>query len=474
MTNIKINLASSFNLGGYWWLPEAYDRKVYGQLNYQPDSTPELILEGSFRDPLWDPLELLSNVVIHGETAQGSACTLMDAYEKSHRMHSPGIPTSEFFCNCLFIGKEHILPDKALFESALVQFTDLSTWLLRNPFRLEIPGPAEKERVWKLTYSRPKLISLPIESIRTSIKFESSINSDGENQSYKLIHFDHIRFRPKTKQKLDWYLEVIHNFRILLSLLVGEPVNPISIKLCTRKRRHTTLGNKYYRIYVDFCAPQYQSEKRRKLHPPDILVPYSLIKRDFKKHLNRWYFKADALRTASQLFFGVLVQRDIPLDFLFLVLIQALESYHRTKKGGKYISDTFYEPIKESIINSIPVGVSNDHRAALKSRIRYGNEYSLRKRFNLVLNSMPESLQKKISKNAPKFVAKVVSTRNHLTHRDESDKENVMDTMGILGASESLKILLMVLLLNEIGIDFSTIEKAISSHWRFRRILNIQ
>ena len=474
MADIRINLASSFALGGYWWLPEAPDRKVYGQLNYQPDSAPELILEGSFRDPLSDSLEHLSNTVIYGETAKGLACTLVDAYEKSHMMHFPGIPTSEFFCNRLFIGKERILPDKTLFESALVQFADLSTWLSRNPFELETPKPGKRKRIWKITYTMPKPFSTSIEHLQVTISFEPSITSAGENQSRKLSHIDQVRFRPKTKQKIEWYLEVIYNFRIFLSLLVGEPANPVSVKLCTKKRRNKRLGNKYYRLYVDFCAPYFRSEKRRKLLRPDILVPYSSIKRDFRKLLNSWYRKTDALRTSSQLYFGVLIQRDTPLDFRFLALIQAFESYHRTRRGGKYISDISYEPIKESIIKSIPVSVSNDHRAALKSRIKYGNEYSLIKRFNLVLNSMPKSLQNKIAQNDPRFIAKVVSTRNHLTHRDESDKDNVMDTMGILKASESLEILLMVLFLNEAGIEFSTLEKVISSNWRIRRILRIE
>lgn len=474
MTDTDTNLSNSFSLVGYWWLPDKPEQEVYGTLSYRPDVAPELILEGSFQDFTHDSSDYLSNVVIHGMTARGIACTLVDVYQKSSRMHMPGIVTSEFFCNRLFIGKEHILPDKVLFESALVQFTDLSTWLLRNPFELEIPKPGKRERIWKITYTMPRPSSTSIENLQATIRFEPSITSGGENQSRKLSHIDQVRFRPKTKQKIEWYLDVIDNFRIFLSLLVGEPVNPVSIKLCTKKRRNRRLGNKYYRVYIDFCAPYFQSEKRRKLHPPDILVPYSAIKRDFRKHLNSWYQKTDALGTSSQLYFGVLVQHDIPLDFRFLALIQAFESYHRTKKGGKYISDTSYEPIKESINNSIPVSVSKDHRAALKSKIKYGNEYSLIKKFNLVLDSMPKSLQKKISQNDSKFIAKVVSTRNYLTHRDESDKDNVMDTRGILRASESLQIFLMVLLLNEVGIDFSTLEKVILSNWRIRRILKIE
>ena len=60
------------------------------------------------------------------------------------------------------------------------------------------------------------------------------------------------------------------------------------------------------------------------------------------------------------------------------------------------------------------------------------------------------------------------------SHRDESDKDNVMGSMGILKASESLQILIMSLIFNEVGIDFQTFEKAISTNWRIKRILKLE
>jgi len=474
MTGTDTKLSDSFSLGGYWWLPDNPDQKTYGTLRYQPETAPELSLEGSFIEFKPVPSNYLSNVVIYGMTPNGIACTLVDAYQKSNRMHMPGITTSEFFCNRLFVGKEFIMPDVDTFESAIVEFNGLSSWLLRNPFNRKILEKEGNDKVWGISYTTPKLISTPVKSIQASIIFEPFIHSSGENQTMKLSHTDHVRFRPKKKQNIDWYLNIIFSFRIFLSFLIGQPVNPLSIKLCTQKRRDKRLGNKYFRNYVDFCIPHYQSDMGKKLYPPDMLIPYPSVKRNFKQYLINWYQKGEKFKTTYELLFGVLVQKNIPIDFQFLALVQAFESFDRSTNEGKYIiPNGSYEPIKKAIIDAIPGSVASDHKAALKSRIQYGNEYSLRKRFNLTLSLMPDSLQKKVTKNDSKFTSKVIATRNYLTHRDESDKNNVMDSLGMQKASESMQILIMSLIFNEIGIGFQTFEKAISTNWRIKQILKI-
>ncbi len=474
MTGTETKLSDSFSLGGYWWLSDNPDQEIYGTLRYTPEAAPELTLEGSFKEFTPVATDYLSNVVIHGMTPNGIACTLVGAYQKSNRMHMPGITTSEFFCNRLFVGKEFITPDVDTFESAIVEFSDMTSWLLRNPFNRQLPKQEGTERVWGITYTVPKLITHSAKSIQASIKFESSVNSTGENQSRVLSHTDYVRFRPNKKQNLDWYLDIIFIFRIFLSFLVGQPVNPVSIKLCTKRRRDKRLGNKYFRNYVDFCIPHFQSDVAKKLYPPDILIPYPSIKKKFEQYLNDWYKKFGEIRTTCQLLFGVLIQKGIPIDFQFLALIQAFESYHRSKKDDKYLPDSSYWPIQKVIIKAIPNKVTSDHRDALKSRIKYGNEYSLRKRFNLILNSIHDSLRQKIIINDVNFVNKVVSTRNYIVHRDETDKKYVMNSREILRASESLQILIMSLVFNEVGINFKIFEKAISTNWRIKQILQIE
>lgn len=463
-------LAEKFKIGGYWWLPSRPEKRIYGKLIYLPENVTELELEGSFKESLKETFEYISAPLIYGETTNGISCTMIDAHEKSQNVHSSGNVVSIFFCNKLLIGNELLDPESALFESALVQFTDFSTWLSHSPFNVKFPDYKSNRRIYKISYTMPNLINMPVKSINATIKFEPSILSRGESHARKLVHSDEIRFRSKRKRDLKWYLDIISKFRIFLSMLTGEPVNPISIRLCSKRRKSPHLGNKFIREYLYFCAPHYKTKKKRQLYYPDILFPFPLIKKDFGKLLSNWYLKSKELKTPFQLYFGILLQTDMPLEFRYLALLQALESYQRLKKINKYMSDRTYEPIKSELIKAIPDTVTPDHSAALKARIKYGNEYSLRKRLNIILSSLPKNLEMKITNNDSKFVDKVVTTRNYLTHRDDSDKMNVLDTKGILHASERLKLLLLILFLLEIEIDERQIEHVISTNWRFRGI----
>ena len=94
------------------------------------------------------------------------------------------------------------MPDVDTFESAIVEFSDMTSWLLRNPFNRKISEKEGDDKVWGISYTMPKLISTPVKSIQASIKFESSIYSSGESQTMKLSHTDYVRFTPKRKQNI--------------------------------------------------------------------------------------------------------------------------------------------------------------------------------------------------------------------------------------------------------------------------------
>ena len=67
-----------------------------------------------------------------------------------------------------------------------------------------------------------------------------------------------------------------------------------------------------------------------------------------------------------------------------------------------------------------------------------------------------------------KFVSQVVATRNYLTHRDEAQKDDVLDFKGMFNASVNLKLLVEFLLLREVGIPPETVATVMTSHWHYQ------
>ena len=128
---------------------------------------------------------------------------------------------------------------------------------------------------------------------------------------------------------------------------------------------------------------------------------------------------------------------------------------------------------KAQIIAAIPSTVASDHRDSLKSRIRYGNEYSLRKRLTKAVESLPPEAIECVCKSIGEFVSGLVETRNYLTHYTDELRGNALRGADLFWASERLAMLLRILLLREFGIDMALIVERVCRHPRLLQYRHI-
>lgn len=460
-------LSDKFSRRGVWWLPSNPVRKISGLVSFDPTGELDIELDGTLREEIpKGTYQHFNAPIIYGETLDGKACTLVDAHESSFQTHSPGGATSKLFFNQLVIGPQHIDPANTTYESAIIDISDFCGWMHRDPFAHDNAASTDGKQT--ITYSMPSIIEINVPDLSATISIESALNTVMEYQQRTLTHRDSIRIKPTQQQRLDWYIKAIFRLRVLWSLLIGRPVIILAARLCTSAKIFPEHGGKRHREYVDICFKQQGTAPEKELLPPEIPFTYPQLAQDFPAILNIWFAKAADLATLSGLFFGTTVNRGMPVEFEFLSLIQALESYHRTQGMNKYVAATVYEGIKSALTSAIPNNTPTDLRDALSGRIKYGNEYSLRKRLDLTLELVPTELTNEITLGNSSFVAQVVSTRNYLTHRDETQKDNVLDFRGMINASVSLRILVQFLLLMEIGIKPNTIADVMCKHWRYK------
>ncbi|WP_423191407.1 HEPN domain-containing protein [Burkholderia multivorans] len=73
-------------------------------------------------------------------------------------------------------------------------------------------------------------------------------------------------------------------------------------------------------------------------------------------------------------------------------------------------------------VSGQPNTVGSDHKEALKSRIRYGNEVSLRKRLDALISRLDLPLRKQILGNDGVVPRSWVVTRNYYTHWDNESR----------------------------------------------------
>jgi hypothetical protein len=119
------------------------------------------------------------------------------------------------------------------------------------------------------------------------------------------------------------------------------------------------------------------------------------------------------------------------------------------------------------MISQIPAELEPSFRASLKSWLKYGNEFSLRKLLQeLIVDFNKETIEKLyFDKNF--FTGLLVDTRNYFTHYDESARGKVLKGEKLYWAIVRLEIFIIALLLDQLGFDQKIISSALSENRQF-------
>jgi hypothetical protein len=126
-----------------------------------------------------------------------------------------------------------------------------------------------------------------------------------------------------------------------------------------------------------------------------------------------------------------------------------------------------YKPVYDALVNAIPDWVSSDLKYRLKEYLKYGREFSLRKRMKDIIYIYQANIDRFIgNKNA--FIEKVVDTRNYQTHHDEDLKERAAGGEELDRLTQKLKVLLEVCLLTELGFSSEEIKGLFSRNSRYQ------
>lgn len=460
----ETTISDTFSCRGFWWTPDAPENRVPGTLSYDPTGERHLELDGLLQQgSSKGQIGFLHLPYILGETLDGKACTLVDAYQTSLLLPSPGLGTTRFSVSQILIGDEHVDPNSKTYESALIALTDLRAWMGRVPFTDQFgPGGASVSTM----FTPPPIITIDVAPLQSVISIEAAFGSSMDYYSRTMTYDEFLRMSPKKAQPVEWYFQTLFRLRILLGLLVGRPVHLKRVQLCT-SIEEPGLSGKPIRHYVDLCRREVGFKQEKEILAPQMPFPYPMLSDEWPQTLEVWFSRSQSLNTLAGLLFGVSIDPSMPVEFQFLSLIQGIESYHRTQGDDVYLSKSDYEPIKKALFEAIPYDVNSDHRDALKKRIEHGNEYSLRKRLQITLQSMPKALAASVTNGNDKFIAQVVDTRNYLTHRDETEKSEVLDLPGTFDASVSLKMLAEFLLLKEVGMPVDILSKVMRTHPRY-------
>lgn len=443
----------SFQISGEWFLPDT-TTQIAGMLSWGSQKA-YLHLNNSFTPlPKAFHADNQSYPVVHGITTDSQRITVLDAMSVQTGLNfgSAGLRQSEKLLSTCVVSGAHVLQN-TLYSEMRFRIPGLQIWLSRSGVTQTFSEKTDNHPV-TISYQIQGLAeeTFRIPSIKAILGwgidriFSGNLVTDIAVKTSAAL-----RVRPDEPKPLEWYLREVSKATTLLSFMAGSPMSPDHID--------ATLAEGEYKaeILVALRESGYCSHK----NPAEFYMLRSAMDVDFAHVFNRWFEAYETIAMPSQLALSIFSSEKLWLHVEFLSLMQALEGFHRATMPGLYTTVLEYEKVRHALSNAIPKDVASDHRDALRKRIEYGNEISLRKRLNDLVQRLDLSLREIILGYDGTVPSSWVLTRNYYTHWDETSRESALDGLAMHQANVRLRQLLKTLYLDLVGIPQSAIAKTL-------------
>lgn len=467
----------NFERVGQWWLPETPDRKISGILKFDTTNGGRLELLGTLvdiqeREQAWHPvilgkclggkLTLLNNSKIHSElTPEEVGITIFK---------------TEIICDGIHLQDKNDLE----FLSLSIHYSYLNQWVGISSFNIQRSSTTREITIDckdKLAVTKVQLtenITLSIDVL--FFKKENWVRDVQIHQTaYVTINFS-------DKHPLNEIENIMRNFQNFLSFAMRYPVRPLSVNgvmigECFDSQDGTyKQGYVYVKLYRAHLDTMNNSQSA--LFPresisfySDIIFDFNKISSKFEFLIKNWFEKADWLETVYDLYFATVYNSKLYLQNVFLILVQALEVYHRKNPNFEQYETSEEQHFEK--INSILEAIPDEHREWLKTKLKYSNEKRLAARLKAILDNLLDVLQQlsntragfrelSIKKNQKRLIREIVDNRNYLTHYDKSLKEKAADDLELSCITEKLKIIICLCLMKELGFEKEEITEFLS------------
>lgn len=440
-----------------WTIPGS-SRAVSGQLRCTRERA-ELKLNDAFT-PLQGVISVSDPIrtypVVHGVSSKGEALSLLKAQSLGVGLNfsSGGMRQPERLISSWVIVGAHVAPD-ALFSSVRFFIPALEAWLSRPAIAQTIETDSAGSMFRNTFVVRPpETETTPVPPIDATLEWGSGVTvSANPFTSIDVAVRGWVVIRPQSPRTLEWFLDQQGKLAALLAFMAGVPMPIDAIQASVEQ------STPAFSVLVSMR----QAEPCNFKSPHDFFVSRGVLGSAFPGIVEQWFREVDSVLVPSQLALGVLSTKNLWLHVEFLSLIQALEGFHRGRYPGNYMDESEYGSVKSVITSAIPSSVASDHRDALRSRIRYGNQISLSKRLNELVDYLGPPLAALIIASDGKVPRNWIDTRNYLSHWDEELRQNAIDGQEMYNANVRMEHLLRALYLLMTGVPSDTLMQCLQN-----------
>lgn len=441
----------------------------HGTLRFAPDSgiSLDLLTNANLSD-------VFSNDNRHyplltGRLIDDRYVTLIDVGTTARRGGLGGFAHTTHYANSALVGIHLHNTDAKAFTELYVELTGVNEWFGVIPiqFDWDILKKPHKERTYQLT-------CVPAECFEStsadghSIVGHQAMEKSGDFHDATITNTFLLSVRVTAALSVAECQSEVFRLQAFMSLLCGRQVFVNRVSLVAIDENHQKHRCAYF---AQFARPNKDPGKWRQGDP---LLPLPFIRDHLPLLWSRWNEYYKYYEVAIQLFVSTEVHGGQLASFELLAIMQALETLHRNRFDGVYSSTNEFSKALSALIAAIPSCLAEDHRHALRKRLEYGNEYSLRKRLLDLADRLPGGsrgeLGRLIHPNLRRFLETCVSTRNYLTHYSaDSKKESFCDTRLVL-ATRLLRWFFAASLLSDLGLPEGPLTQAFANSRNLRQL----
>lgn len=334
--------------------------------------------------------------------------------------------------------------------------TNLEEWTGSFPFKVTwSPGGALAE------FKRMPLVEHPLPAAKANLVIgtESYLGS-GDYRRLVWRSSAIVSVRRERPASFWKSLRILRSLQEMLSVLIGEPIRVEHVSLrgahIDDGRRSTT-----HVLFKPIGQPDVLHNDRDMF----MLLPRLRLGQQLSQVANQWFRKYESLKTLVGLLLAVQGKNYTYQEAELVTLIQGLESFSRATGSLQYMTRDEYASIEKEQVAAIPARVPDALRERLKNVLKYGNEYSLRKRLTVMLNVLGSDAQEQVHPQIEAFVEQVVDARNHVTHRPPERKR--MTGLALYDLNRRLEVMITHLVLAALGVPAP---EAIAAVRRSRRL----
>ncbi|MEJ2633205.1 MAG: hypothetical protein P8011_15520 [Acidihalobacter sp.] len=446
-----LSIFEDHEYSGEWKLLDS-DKSIYGQLRYTLDRA-ELNLHDAFtphKGVVSVSDSLPSYPAIHGVSSKGEALSILHAHSAGVGVNigSGGMSQPERVISSWVIVGAHVEPE-TLYTSVRFFIPALEVWLSKRVIQHSFDTGGEGGKFTNTFVVRPPdTETTPVPHLNCELEWGVGVTvSSDPFTSIDVTALGWVNIRPESPRTLEWFFNQQNKLAALLAFMAGAPM-PVNVIHASVDQLPSPLS-----VLVTMRI----SEPCNYSSLDEFFIERGVLGANFAGIVAQWFREVDSVHVPSQLALSVLSTKGLWLHVGFLSLIQALEGFHRGRFHGNYMQDSEYESVKSSLTGAIPSSVAPDHRDALRSRIRYGNQISLSKRLNELRDDIGDALAKVVISSDGKIPRNWIDTRNYLSHWDEELRQSSIDGQAMYDANVRIKHFLRVLYLLMAGVSPETL-----------------